>query len=226
MLDMLSTNALLRNDKKEPADYGGWWYMCMPSHAADELPLPMFIKMDDVEFGIRRMQDHIVINGIGIWHDSFESKTNPVIDYYFHRRNLLIFDALHNRKNGFRIGVSHLRRMLHCIKENKDTEYYYTRRAVDDFLKGPEFIADADQEKFIATMSLKKDELNSKGKIFEFTLLKELQSLFLESIKLVTQFNNLSSQYSENVKYMSSIEYWGSRQKSKDFSNIFEKTKL
>ena len=225
MLDMLSRDALLLNDKKEPADYGGWWYTCMPSVAAEELPLPMFIKMDDVEFGIRRMYDHIVINGIGIWHDSFESKDNPVIDYYFHRRNLLIFDALHNRKNGFQIGAGHFRRMLHCIKEGKSIEYYYTRRAVYDFLKGPEFLANTDQEKSIAKMSSKKDQFNSKEITFGATLFKDLWSLSLESIKVVTQFNNLSIRYREGVKYMSSIEYWENRQKSKDFSDAFEKTK-
>lgn len=91
------------------------------------------------------MEDHIVMNGISIWHDSLESKTNPVTYLYFLRRNTLILYPVYGKKNGIYAGISHLLRMLHCIKEKKSNEYLYTRRAVNDFLKGPEFIAGTEQ---------------------------------------------------------------------------------
>lgn len=99
MLDLSAKNNLILNDMKEPAQYGGWWYLGMPSSAADELPFPMFIKRDDEIFGIRRMKDHVVMNGIGVWHDSFESKINPIIDYYFSIRysNYLLTDLQNNQ---------------------------------------------------------------------------------------------------------------------------------
>jgi GT2 family glycosyltransferase len=203
MLDLSNIRTLLQNDEQKHADYGGWWYMCMPESAAEELPLPLFIKLDDVDFGLRRMKDHIVMNGIGIWHDSFESKTNPVTDYYFLRRNTLILYSIYGKKNGIYAGISHLLRMLHCIKEEKSDEYLYTRRAVNDFLKGPEFIAGAEQTEIFEIVSNPNEAvLTAKcvknGKIykgFKNTSPTELLSLLSESTLLTMKWNYLARQY-------------------------------
>ena len=223
MLDLSEVGALLRNDEGEPADYGGWWFMAMPSSASDELPLPFFIKLDDVEFGIRRMHDHIVMNGIGVWHDSFESKTNPVIDFYFLRRNLLIFYSLYNKHNGIKIGITHLRNMLTCMKEGKTGEYVFTRMAVDDFLKGPGFIADADQEAIIKSCDPRTDETESGGNserkpgmrtidnIRKFSF-RCFLNLFLESFNVAVKWNKLARNYRGGMEYLTSPEYWESRQ--------------
>lgn len=216
MLDLSSADALIRNDGWEPADYGGWWYMCMPENTTEELPLPLFIKLDDVEFGLRRMRDHIVINGIGVWHDHFESKTNPVTDYYFMRRNTLILHSIYSKNNGIRAGIGHLRRMLYCIKEEKNNEYRYTRKAIDDFLKGPEFIENAEQTE-IFKMADNWDEIvpsadrkkkRSTREIFRNASPAELLSLFLESTKLVIRWNGLAKKYRESIEFLSSVEYW------------------
>ena len=223
MLDLSEVSALLRNDKGEPADYGGWWFMAMPSSAADELPFPLFIKLDDVEFGTRRMQDHIVMNGIGIWHDSFESKTNPITDFYFLRRNLLIFYSLNNKHNGMWAGVTHLRNMLHCIKEGKIREYVFTRRAVDDFLKGPEFIANTNQEDIIKSYNMHTDETGygeiperKRGTCARNNIKKIsfrcILNLFLESFNLVIKWNKTARSYRGSMEYLTSLEYWESRQ--------------
>ncbi len=216
MLDLSDIHALLQNDEWMYADYGGWWYMCMPESATEELPLPLFIKLDDMEFGLRRMKDHIVMNGIGIWHDSFESKTNPVTDYYFLRRNTLILYSLYGKENGIHAGISHFLRMMHCIKEKKNDEYLYTRRAVDDFLKGPEFITIAEQtgvfglaeglnKTILLTGSNKKRKMRG---IFKRAPPAEMLSIFSESIKLVTKWNKIARRYRESVQYLSSLDYW------------------
>jgi GT2 family glycosyltransferase len=216
MLDLSDIRALLQNDEWVRADYGGWWYMCMPESAAEELPLPLFIKLDDVEFGLRRMKDHIIMNGIGIWHDSFESKTNPVTDHYFLRRNTLILYSMYGKKNGIYAGISHLLRMLHCIKEEKGDEYLYTRRAVNDFLKGPEFIEGAEQTEIFeiagnpneTILSAKSTETGKIWEIFKKASPAELLSLLSESIILATKWNGLAKQYRRSAQYLSSQDYW------------------
>ena len=209
MLDLSDVNALIKNDESEPADYGGWWYMCMPVSAAEELPLPLFIKLDDVEFGLRRMNDHIVMNGIGIWHDSFESKAEPITDYYFLRRNALILYSMYGKKNGLLAGIRHFMRMAHCIKEEKNDEYLYTRRAVNDFLSGAEFIADADQTEIFkiprylnGTASTSEDERRSDKDP------AGLLSLLSESFRLAIKWNVLGKQYRDSIPYLSSSDYW------------------
>lgn len=223
MLDLSEVSALLRNDKGEPADYGGWWFMAMPASASDELPLPFFIKLDDVEFGIRRMHDHIVMNGIGIWHDSFESKANPIIDFYFLRRNLLIFYSLHNKYDGIRIGITHLRSMLNCMREGKIREYVFTKRAIDDFLKGPEFLRNADQENIIRSCNKQMDEIESGEKPERKRLIRArsnkkkfptwcILNPFLESFNVAIKWNKLGRSYRGSIEYLTSLEYWESKQ--------------
>ena len=216
MLDLSDVRALLQNDEWERADYGGWWYMCMPESATEEFPLPLFIKLDDVEFGLRRMKDHIIMNGIGIWHDSFENKTNPVTDHYFLRRNTLILYSMYGKKNGIYAGTSHLLRMLHCIKEKKSDEYLYTRRAVNDFLKGPEFIAGAEQTEVFemagnpneTILPAKSTKTGKTWEMFKKASLAELLSLLSESITLATKWNGLAGQYCRSAQYLSSQDYW------------------
>ena len=78
-LDMRETRSLMRNESAPKPDYNAWWYCCMPVEYAfkNGLPLPLFIKCDDVEYGIRCITNLILMNGIGIWHQDFSAKYNP-----------------------------------------------------------------------------------------------------------------------------------------------------
>jgi galactofuranosylgalactofuranosylrhamnosyl-N-acetylglucosaminyl-diphospho-decaprenol beta-1,5/1,6-galactofuranosyltransferase len=217
MLDMSDVNNLLSNEKWEHADYGGWWYMCMPASAADELPLPMFIKMDDVEFGIRRMNDYVVMNGIGIWHDSFESKANPVVDYYFIRRNTLIVWALYGMRNGPNVGFDYLRTAFNFIKKKKFDELLYTQIAVKDFMTGPEFIKNTDQERLMHTADAELSDVFSgrEGKIigmFGKGLFAKLISVFSQGFRLSVKWSGLAKQYCKEAKHLSSYDFWKGRQ--------------
>lgn len=37
-------------------------------------PLPIFVKGDDMEYGIRNHKEVMHMNGIGVWHQSFQEK--------------------------------------------------------------------------------------------------------------------------------------------------------
>ncbi|WP_444498834.1 hypothetical protein [Veillonella seminalis] len=78
--------------------YGAWWFCCMPVKRIKELgyPLPVFIKGDDMEFGIRNKAPLISLNGIGVWHASFASKISPVVNYYSDRNMLIINNYAEN----------------------------------------------------------------------------------------------------------------------------------
>lgn len=211
MLDLSAKNNLILNDMKEPAQYGGWWYLGMPSSAADELPFPMFIKRDDEIFGIRRMKDHVVMNGIGVWHDSFESKINPIIDYYFSIRNSLVFDSIYLRRTGFLAGATHLKKMIKSLKEGENEEYRLSRLAIKDFLKGPELFIYQDDKKILG-LKIPDDVLNEEGTKTKITLLyqptKELFSLFRESLSIIFNWNRLGKKYRDSINYLTSYEFW------------------
>ncbi len=54
--------------------YGAWWYSCIPVKAIEKngLPMPFFIRCDDVEFGMRNKPVYMTMNCICVWHASFE----------------------------------------------------------------------------------------------------------------------------------------------------------
>ncbi len=93
-LNLINVNNLLKNEIVPPQKnrYGAWWFCCIPVQRIKDIgyPLPIFIKGDDLEYGIRNHREVISMNGIGVWHQSLQSKINPVVNYYSDRNMLMI----------------------------------------------------------------------------------------------------------------------------------------
>ena len=129
-------------------DYNGWWMCMYPREVAEKIgqPLPLFIKWDDAEFGIRAGKAGYPTAswpGIAIWHMAWSDK-DDAIDWqaYFHLRNRLIVAALHH--DGSTGGI--LRSMQKAtIKHLMCLEYSTVaiqNEAMRDFLAGPEGLFD------------------------------------------------------------------------------------
>lgn len=80
----------------------GWYYCSFPEKAIESygLPMPFFIRGDDVEWSWRESGQHILsFNGINIWHSSFDWRVSKLSDYYFSPRNMFYVNAMYNRKS-------------------------------------------------------------------------------------------------------------------------------
>jgi galactofuranosylgalactofuranosylrhamnosyl-N-acetylglucosaminyl-diphospho-decaprenol beta-1,5/1,6-galactofuranosyltransferase len=83
-------------------DYNGWW-MCLIPRAALErigLSLPLFIKWDDAEYGLRAQAADIAtvsLPGMAVWHVPWTDKDDG-IDWqaYHHARNRVVAALLHS----------------------------------------------------------------------------------------------------------------------------------
>lgn len=76
-VDIREKSVLLDNLNNGNVKYGAWWCFCMPLSYIDKgLPMPFFIKLDDVEYGLRNCADKTVItmNGAAVFHESFEKR--------------------------------------------------------------------------------------------------------------------------------------------------------
>jgi len=111
--DPLNINQLLR---QEEFDYGGFWFFAFPRRIVEELglPMPFFIKVDDMEFGMRikksNLFDLVAFPSIAVWHDPFYAK--PVKwDIYYYVRNQLICNALHKNYSAIS-SISRLSKMF------------------------------------------------------------------------------------------------------------------
>ena len=147
-LDVSLPGACLESEEEEPVDYTAWWYTCLPLSLAreDNLPLPFFVRGDDVEYGLRNARHILLLNGICIWHEPFENKYAAYTEYYI-LRNQLIANAIHNR-------AFSLQEIRSYVKNRVMEEVYMYRYrsaqllmdAVEDFLKGVDWLKQTDAQ--------------------------------------------------------------------------------
>ena len=135
----------LKLEEKRPKvrnEFGAWWYCCMPREAIEKngLPLPIFIRSDDLEYGLRCHPGFITMNGICLWHMGFTNKFNPAIDLYQVYRNMLVIQAT----SGVCQGIDFMAWIKRLYKQMM-LEFNYGSvelllRALEDYMKGPEFL--------------------------------------------------------------------------------------
>lgn len=88
--DMTSRERLFDMNVNFGGEYSGWWFSCIPIEFVKEnKPLPFFLHCDDVEYGLRHGGTPIILNGIQVWHETYEYRQSPVIAYYDIRNMLL-----------------------------------------------------------------------------------------------------------------------------------------
>lgn len=71
--------------------YSGWWCCCFSLNTVrdDNLPLPVFLHYDDIEYGWRNRNKGILfLNGVGVWHKGSELVFPGATLYYDIRNNL------------------------------------------------------------------------------------------------------------------------------------------
>ncbi|MFD0490489.1 glycosyltransferase [Saccharopolyspora erythraea] len=130
--------------KRVDVDYNAWW-MCMIPRAVAErigLPLPLFIKWDDVEYGLRAGAagfPTVTVPGIAVWHMSFADKHDSLNwQEYFLTRNQLVVAALHGPPRPTRLLLESLKISLHRLLSMEYSTVALREMAVRDFLAGPE----------------------------------------------------------------------------------------
>lgn len=140
--------------------YGAWWYSCIPVKAIEKngLPMPFFIRCDDVEFGMRNKPVYMTMNCICVWHASFEGRFRASVDCYQYFRNFFAMIALDDCADE-RMFVLRIQRGVR--QKLRDMDYQAAEFILDgfeDYLRGPEYLQKLDGA---ATM-IGKGKLNEK----------------------------------------------------------------
>ncbi len=122
--------------------YAAWWYCCIPISVIEKngLPLPVFVRCDDAEYGIRCKTGFITMNSLCVWHMSFFERYNPAVERYQTTRNTMIAQAT----CGMAPKADFMYELHNNIRlELKKFGYRNAELCLDafeDFLKGPSFI--------------------------------------------------------------------------------------
>lgn len=145
----LSDPASMRLWSRVPkADYNGWWFCLMPMSAVRRcgLPIPCFIRGDDIEYGLRLREAGVPVvplPGVGVWHASVRYKHAGIVHYY-DLRNSLITAAAHPQLGDLPGALHVMGYVLHHLLVHRYRSVEACLTALRDFLEGPDMALSAD----------------------------------------------------------------------------------
>jgi galactofuranosylgalactofuranosylrhamnosyl-N-acetylglucosaminyl-diphospho-decaprenol beta-1,5/1,6-galactofuranosyltransferase len=126
-------------------DYNGWWMCLVPRKTVEAagLPLPMFLKWDDAEYGLRAARHGsptVTVPGVAVWHMPWSDREQLAgWQTYFYVRNRLITTALHGPAE-LPVGLvrSSMRRTIRHLLAMEYSTVALRLLAIEDFIDGPE----------------------------------------------------------------------------------------
>jgi len=135
--------------KRVDVDFNGWYSCLIPRVVIERigLSLPLFIKWDDAEYGLRAKAHGfptVTFPGAAVWHVPWTDK-NDALDWqsYFHLRNRLIAALLHSTypRGGRLLRESLNNQIAHLVAMQYSTAELRLE-AMEDILKGPDALHD------------------------------------------------------------------------------------
>lgn len=167
-MDIAGQAGLVRNellDVEHVADarvYGAWWYCCIPMELVrnNGLPMPFFVRCDDVEYGVRLNAKYMVISGICVWHASFERRFSAAVGCYQYVRNMLATMAMHDDFFDQRYFMLRIWRTFNYLVRMMD--YDSAGLWLDGweaYMEGPELIMEVDGARLMKENSAKAEKL-------------------------------------------------------------------
>jgi len=149
------------------------WFMCLiPTEIVRKigLSLPLFIKWDDSEYGVRAQEagyPTITMPGVAVWHVPWTDK-NDALDWqaYFHQRNRFVAALLHSPfprggrmvRESFNHQIKHLLAMQYSTVELRHL-------ALEDALAGPDQLHDDLPTKLGQVRALRKQFTDAQLKL-------------------------------------------------------------
>lgn len=130
--------------RRADADYNGWWTCLIPARVIADigLALPVFIKWDDAEYGVRardRGYRTVSLPGVASWQVPWDDKDDARNwQAYYHLRNRIVSALLHSPHDhgGALIGES-LERQLQSLLSMQYSTAALRLLAIEDVLTGP-----------------------------------------------------------------------------------------
>ena len=126
------------------------WFMCLiPTEVVREigLSLPLFIKWDDSEYGVRAQAagfPTVTMPGVAVWHVPWTDK-NDALDWqaYFHQRNRFVAALIHSPfPHGGRMVRESLNHQVKHLLAMQYSTVELRHLALEDVLAGPDQLHD------------------------------------------------------------------------------------
>lgn len=138
-VDLRHRSHVLRDHLESEFGYSAWWFTAFPMHLGAQNPLPVFVRGDDVAFGLMHTGRHTVtLNGIAVWHADFALKNNPSSLYYEVRNFALIDTLVFDDHKWWHLAWRYLGFGFRNAYSHRYASAEYMIMGMKDFLAGPE----------------------------------------------------------------------------------------
>ena len=144
-LDLQDNNVLNRLLVDENVDYGAFWFFAFSRKVVEKigLPLPFFIKVDDIEFSLRIKKAFggkiVAFPSIAVWHEPFYLKF-PIWDHYYWVRNHLITNSIYKQLEYVKIMALCTQHLIYNLLVFDDKAAEMLVKGFEDYIKGPDLI--------------------------------------------------------------------------------------
>ena len=137
--------ALRKFTRVNRTDYNAWWFFAAPLTVVRRLslPMPMFIRGDDIEYGLRLKAGGVAtvtLPGVALWHEPFYLKRGW--QTYYDMRNMFILASVWLNLGGAKAAWIFLRRCLRMLAHYDYGFAALTCRGIEDWLRGPAVLRD------------------------------------------------------------------------------------
>ena len=138
-IDLRSRSVVVRDRLEPEIDYSAWWFTAFPMHLGAQNPLPVFVRGDDVAYGLLHTgRNTVTLNGIAVWHADFALKNNPTSLYYEIRNFALIDTLVFDNHRWYNLAWRFLGFGFRNAYSHRYSSAEYMIHGMKDFLAGPE----------------------------------------------------------------------------------------
>ena len=143
--DLRERRLALRDAREKKFAYTAWWYTAFPISITRDNPLPVFVRGDDVAFGLMHTGKHsVTMNGVIVWHADFGLKNNPS-SLYYEKRNFAIVDTLvFSNHHWWHLARRFIALCFRNLFSMRYASVEYMIRGVRAYLAGPEALMATD----------------------------------------------------------------------------------
>ena len=143
--DLRDRKLAVRDAREKKFAYTAWWYTAFPVTITRDNPLPIFVRGDDVSFGLLHTGKHsVTLNGIIVWHADFGLKNNPS-SLFYEKRNFAIIDTLvFDRHHWWHLARRFIALSFRNLFSMRYASVEYMIRGVRAYLAGPEALMATD----------------------------------------------------------------------------------
>ncbi|MFM8247696.1 MAG: glycosyltransferase [Acidimicrobiaceae bacterium] len=136
--DLRERKLALRDAREKKFAYTAWWYTAFPVSITRDNPLPIFVRCDDVSYGLLQTGKYsVTLNGVIVWHADFGLKNNPS-SLFYEKRNFAIIDTLvFDRHHWWHLARRFIALSFRNLFSMRYASVEYMIRGVRAYLQGP-----------------------------------------------------------------------------------------